>query len=148
VTGRLAAPKRPHPRAPATLARPAVASPAAAAPRPQQPARRRAPLTPPAVAGTGGAALPAEPGPPAWEARVAAVLEVGTKLFPLWVVLAALAGFYCPPLFSWFTDAYVTNSLMAVMLVSRRCTSGGAGGGVARGRAQPARVGMQIVSRR
>lgn len=41
---------------------------------------------------------------------------MATTLFPLWIILAALAGFYCPPLFSWFTDTYITWSLIFCML--------------------------------
>lgn len=51
-----------------------------------------------------------------FERRVGALLRTGTNLFPLWVVLAGLAGFYFPPLFTWFKDSYTTVSLMAVML--------------------------------
>ncbi|KAI8471485.1 MAG: sodium bile acid symporter family-domain-containing protein [Monoraphidium minutum] len=48
--------------------------------------------------------------------RYQALRHTGTTLFPLWVVLAAVAGFHHPPLFTWFKDSYVTFSLMAVML--------------------------------
>ena len=89
----------------------------------QVPSRRRDVA---AAAGAGGAAVPmggsgdagdaGAGGSPEWERRLARALKIGTNLFPLWTMLAAVAGFYHPPLFTWFRDSYITASLMAVML--------------------------------
>ncbi|GBF96096.1 sodium bile acid symporter family [Raphidocelis subcapitata] len=93
-------------------------------PPPQQPQPRSAPRprrgpAPAASAAAAGGAAPLGGGGermPDWERRVAGALRFGTNLFPVWVVLAAVAGFHHPPLFTWFRDSYTTGSLMAVML--------------------------------
>ncbi|KAF6259620.1 sodium bile acid symporter family-domain-containing protein [Scenedesmus sp. NREL 46B-D3] len=50
------------------------------------------------------------------EQRIGGFCKFLTTLFPLWVVAAALLGFYHPPLFVWFNDDYVTWSLIFCML--------------------------------
>jgi predicted Na+-dependent transporter len=57
------------------------------------------------------------------EQRIGGICKTLTTLFPLWVVAAALLGFHHPPLFLWFTDTYVTWSLIFCMLAMvRSCT--------------------------
>ncbi|WIA22483.1 hypothetical protein OEZ85_004779 [Tetradesmus obliquus] len=50
------------------------------------------------------------------EQRLGRLCKTLTTLFPLWVVGAALLGFHHPPAFLWFTDTYVTWSLIFCML--------------------------------
>ncbi|WIA42939.1 hypothetical protein OEZ86_008852 [Tetradesmus obliquus] len=50
------------------------------------------------------------------EQRLGSICKTLTTLFPLWVVGAALLGFHHPPAFLWFTDTYVTWSLIFCML--------------------------------
>eukprot|EP00877_Chromochloris_zofingiensis_P002952 jgi/Chrzof1/12658/Cz07g02190.t1 len=50
------------------------------------------------------------------EQNIASICKQLTTLFPIWVVLAAVLGFYYPPLFSWFGTTAVSYSLMFVML--------------------------------
>jgi hypothetical protein len=54
------------------------------------------------------------------EQRIGGICKTLTTLFPLWVVAAALLGFYHPPLFLWFNDTYVTWSLIFCMLAMVR----------------------------
>ncbi len=39
-----------------------------------------------------------------------------TRLFPLWVLLAAFTAFYQPSLYTWFGNAHITWGLMFVMV--------------------------------
>lgn len=50
------------------------------------------------------------------ELQLGAVCRTLTMLFPLWVILAAVAGFLHPALFTWFSNEAITWSLMAVMV--------------------------------
>lgn len=50
------------------------------------------------------------------EEKIGGICRNLTNLFPLWVVLAAVVGFYHPPLFIWFNDSLVKTSLMFCML--------------------------------
>eukprot|EP00955_Chlamydomonas_euryale_P045644 353206-Chlamydomonas_euryale.AAC.4 len=61
-------------------------------------------------------APPAASVPTSTETSVLRVLSVFTQLFPLWCVLVAVAGFYCPPLFTWFDTSMTTNGLMFIMV--------------------------------
>ncbi|GLC73886.1 hypothetical protein PLESTF_001431700 [Pleodorina starrii] len=49
------------------------------------------------------------------EQQLAAFCASFTRLFPLWVILAAVSGFYAPQLYLWFDSTCVTYGLMFVM---------------------------------
>lgn len=62
---------------------------------------------------------PLPPSPPAvspFEQGIINFCSLFTKLFPLWCVLAAVAGFYHPPLFTWFDTTMTSNGLMFIMV--------------------------------
>jgi hypothetical protein len=41
---------------------------------------------------------------------------VFTQLFPLWCILAAVSGFYHPPLYLWFDTQCISNGLIFIMV--------------------------------
>lgn len=54
------------------------------------------------------------PGP--LESALLSGARLFTQLFPLWCILAALSGFYHPPLYTWFSTSMTTNGLMFIMV--------------------------------
>lgn len=54
--------------------------------------------------------------PGALEIALIAISSLVTSLFPVWVIGAALGGYYQPQLFNWFQSTQITNGLMFVML--------------------------------
>lgn len=78
---------------------------------------RKAPLLAAAAAsGSASASEPHEGGSSSVAASLARLCQQLTSLFPLWVVLAAISGFFYPPLYLWFSDRAITWGLMFVML--------------------------------
>ncbi|KAG2438753.1 hypothetical protein HXX76_005297 [Chlamydomonas incerta] len=51
----------------------------------------------------------------ALEKSLAAFCAKFTRLFPVWVILAAVSGFYMPSLYTWFDNTCITYGLMFVM---------------------------------
>ncbi|PNW75582.1 hypothetical protein CHLRE_12g532500v5 [Chlamydomonas reinhardtii] len=49
------------------------------------------------------------------EKSLAAFCSKFTRLFPVWVILAAVSGFYMPSLYTWFDNTCITYGLMFVM---------------------------------
>ncbi|KAG2496634.1 hypothetical protein HYH03_005454 [Edaphochlamys debaryana] len=100
---------------PSTSARPALSAAC-----PQQPSRGRgvsceasagAASPAPNSGSSGGGAVELTP----LEKQLAALCNGFTRLFPVWVILAAVTGFHFPSLYLWFDNTCITNGLMFVM---------------------------------
>ena len=50
------------------------------------------------------------------EATLIKAAGVFTQLFPLWCLIAALSGFYHPPLYTWFDTQCISNGLIFIMV--------------------------------
>ena len=59
---------------------------------------------------------PSAPAVSPFEQGIINFCSLFTKLFPLWCVLAAVTGFYHPPLFTWFDTTMTSNGLMFIMV--------------------------------